>query len=77
MPMLLLLGCEDQFQPVEDVIVDQFLPQMLGCEFYPKEGVLFALQVKYAGLGITNPNATLISALETSQKATSHLGSTI
>ena len=50
---------------------------MLGFEFNPQARTLFALPVKLAGLGIVNPTATSISALKTSQKATSHLSSAI
>ena len=34
-------GCEDLFQPVEDVITGIYrsLPQMLGCEFNPEEKI--------------------------------------
>ena len=43
--------CGDLFEPVE-MICDNFLPQLLDSEFTPEERAVFALPVKFAGLGI-------------------------
>ena len=71
--------CGDLFRPLEKVIGESFLPQLLGWEFSAsaEERQLFALPVKFAGLGIIDPTTTAGAALETSRKATDHLSSAI
>ena len=44
--------CGDLFEPVEEMICDKSLPQLLGSEFTPEDRAVFALPVKFAGLGI-------------------------
>ena len=44
--------------PIEEVIGESFLPQLLGWEFSAEERQLFALPVKFAGLDITDPTTT-------------------
>ena len=65
--------CGDLFEPVEEMICDKFLPQLLGSEFTPEDGAVFALPVKFAGLGIPNPTTTAKNAFRTSKRAASHL----
>ena len=69
--------CGDLFQPVEEMIAEKFLPQLLGWEFSPEERRLSALPIKFDGLGIVNPTTTAHSAFETSQKASGHLSNAI
>ena len=69
--------CGDLFRPLEEVIDESFLPQLLGWEFSAEERQLFALPVKFAGLGIIDPTTTACPPLETSRKATDHLSSAI
>ena len=65
--------CGDLFEPVEDMICNKFLPQLLGSEFTPEDRAVFALPVKFAGLGIPNPTTTAKNAFRTSKRAASHL----
>ena len=65
--------CGDLFEPVEEIICDKFLPQLLGSEFTPEDHAVFALPVKFAGLGIPNPTTTAKNAFRTSKRAASHL----
>ena len=69
--------CGELFEPVEEMISDRFLPQLLGCELSTDERTLFALPIKFAGLGIANPTATANSAFETSKTATKLLSTAI
>ena len=63
----------DLFEPVEEMICNKFLPQLLGSEFTPEDRAVFALPVKFAGLGIPNPTATAKNAFRTSKRPASHL----
>ena len=65
--------CGDLFEPVEEMICDKFLPQLLGSEFTPEDRAVFALPIKFAGLGIPNPTTTAKNAFRTSKRAASHL----
>ena len=65
--------CGVLFEPVEEIICDKFLPQLLGSEFTPGDRAVFALPVKVAGLGIPNPTTTAKNAFRTSKRAASHL----
>ena len=69
--------CGDLFQPVEEMIAEKFLPQLLGWEFSPEERRLLALPIKFAGHGIVNPTTTAHPAFETWRKASGHLSNAI
>ena len=64
--------CGDLFELVEGMICDKFLPQLLGSEFTPEHRAVFALLVKFVGLGIPNPTTTAKKAFQTSKRAASH-----
>ena len=60
--------CGDLFEPVEEMICDKSLPQLPGSEFTPGDRAVFALPVKFAGLGIPNPTTTAKNAFRTSKE---------
>ena len=61
------------FEPVDELICDKFLPQLLGSEFTPEDCTVFDLPVKFSGLGIFNSTTTAKIAYQTSKRATRHL----
>ena len=42
----------DNLKPIDELISDQFIPTLFGCPISPLERQIFALPVKYGGLGI-------------------------
>ena len=69
--------CWDLFKPLEEAMVESFLPQLLCWEFSAEERQLFAVPVRFAGHGNMDPTTTAHADLETSRKATDHLSSAI
>ena len=69
--------CGPSFQPIEDVLVDGFIPKLLGCEFSAEERSLFGLPIKFGGLALANPTSTVHSACSASHQAVSHLSDAI
>ena len=66
-------GCGPAFQPVEDKLVQCFIPSLFGSEVSIEERSLFELPVKYAGLALANPTSTATSAYSSSLKAAGHM----
>ena len=48
-------GIKDLFQPLEDCIHDTFIPALIGRNVSEVERRIFAMPVRYGGLGIANP----------------------
>ena len=51
-------GIADLFQPLEDVIRQKFIPALIGREISDIERRLFALPLRFGGLGIPDPTIT-------------------
>ena len=69
-----VMGCGPWFEPVEQALSVRFLPALLRLErVSPEMRQLFALPVKFGGLGLPDPTRTADDAYATSCAATAHL----
>jgi hypothetical protein len=67
-------GCGLWFAPIEEALTERFLPTLLQVpQISPELRRLYALPVKFGGLGIPDPTRTADAAFATSQAATEHL----
>ena len=69
-----VVGCGPWFAPIEQALVERFLPALLRLEHVsPELRQLYALPVKFGGLGLPDPTCTADAAYATSCAATAHL----
>ena len=61
-------GIAELFRPLEEVIRGKFLPALLGREINDIERRIFALPVRYGGLGIPDPTNTSDNAFADSEE---------
>ena len=62
--------CREKFIPLEEALVDKFIPQLFGVEVTLDDRQLFELPVRNAGLGISNPTSTAEVVHKTSVQCT-------
>ena len=63
-------GCGPFFLELERVLQQQFLPPIFGVEMSPAECDLFALPLRFGGLGVANPVSVASSLFESSVRGT-------
>ena len=69
-----VVGCGPWFAPIEQALSERFLPALLRQErVSPAMRQLYALPVKFGGLGLPDPTRTADAAYATSCAATTHL----
>ena len=69
----MISGCGPVCQPVEDKLMQCFIPSLFGSEVSTEKRSLFELPVKFAGLALANPTSTATSAYSNSLKAAGHM----
>ena len=71
-------GCGPWFAPVEQALTERFLPSLLKIpKVTTEQRQLYALPVKFGGLGLPDPTSTADATFATSRAATEHLGEAI
>ena len=65
------------FNELEAVILNQFVPTVIGCEVSLTNRLLFSLPARWGGLGVFNPTETAELSYSLSRKATQEITKSI